>query len=414
MSNPETHFLPSSVTSQKLVERFASPSKLQHINDCVGYISDPEETEHAARGKKLHALMEEVADFFHSKYQAFPQQSFNSMQLPYNIIRKANPDDQQDLVTACEALATYMVCPESMTPMSKYTGFTHKKLYTSFDKERCFDMRCLDIPGLIDGTADLVLVEDDGHTCVATIIDYKFGVMPVNEPSKNLQAMAYALTVLHTYPTCQSVTFAFIQPALSVHVQHTFIRADMRGLHTLIKSIVARALAYTDNAEHYEPGSVCQWCARKAECPRVAGLALKIVEGIIDVHTKIHNFHLCVPSDLSRLLDICKVLEPWIEDLKAHATNLTLLNGVVVDNYKRVSRAGHKTIGDTELAWEVCKDHGMGINTFLSACKVSPGKLYDAASGVELDAHAIENALRDRFILTEGQSITYLKREGRI
>jgi len=148
------------------------------------------------------------------------------------------------------------------------------------------------------GFADRVLIAADRKT--AAVIDFKFGIHPVEPAENNLQGLAYALGVLRELPTIEKIHVFFVCPFMEDEdgedglIEHAeFDREALEKARLRIKVVVERAIeadkAYAQWEKEttiagkiqaldkidFNPTDGCLFCARAGKCPAVGALALK-------------------------------------------------------------------------------------------------------------------------------------------
>lgn len=111
------------------------------------------------------------------------------------------------------------------------------------------------------GTTDvLALYPDLEH---AEVIDFKMGLLEIEDPKTNIQGWAYCLGVFEKYPWVQTCTMSFIVPRqLDEPIYHTFSRNDMDLMHTRIRTIIKRR----EEGFITPHPSACRYCAKAARC----------------------------------------------------------------------------------------------------------------------------------------------------
>jgi Protein of unknown function (DUF2800). len=130
----------------------------------------------------------------------------------------------------------------------------------------------------------------------AEIIDWKFGMWPVEAASNNLQGMAYAMGIFRKFPDVDSVRVFFKQPHLEYITDHTFTRADLSEIYLRIQTIVARArvarakAAAGDWSDAKPACPLCNFCDNLGRCEKVLQFACTVG----------HKFHpLGIPADVT-------------------------------------------------------------------------------------------------------------------
>lgn len=176
----------------------------------------------------------------------------------------------------------------------------------------------------------------------AEIIDWKFGMWPVEEASNNLQGMAYAMGIFRKFPDVESVRVFFKQPLLNYLTDHTFTRADLSAIYLRIQTIVARAriargkCAAGDWSEAKPAYPLCNFCANLGKCDKVLDFACSVG----------HKFHpLGIPADVNPSLihdgantklamELASTLKVWCDAFKRQVNDRVIRGDAVVpDGY---------------------------------------------------------------------------------
>lgn len=119
------------------------------------------------------------------------------------------------------------------------------------------------------------------RTC-AELVDYKFGLWPVEKAENNLQGIAYALGLLKAYPTLKNVRLWFKQPNTGDLTEHLFTRESIAPLYLRVQVVVARArqaraLVVKEDFSMANPMvPVCNFCDNIGRCSKVLEIALKV------------------------------------------------------------------------------------------------------------------------------------------
>jgi hypothetical protein len=176
----------------------------------------------------------------------------------------------------------------------------------------------------------------------AEIIDWKFGMWPVEAASNNLQGMAYAMGIFRKFPDVESVRVFFKQPLLHYLTDHTFTRADLSAIYLRIQNIVARARIARVKAEAGDWSDanpacpLCNFCANLGRCTKVLEFACQVG----------HKFHpLGLPADITPSLiqdpqntklamELASVLKIWCDAFKRQVNDRVMRGDAVIpDGY---------------------------------------------------------------------------------
>lgn len=184
----------------------------------------------------------------------------------------------------------------------------------------------------------------------AEMVDFKFGLWPVEVAENNLQGIAYCLGLFKRFPTLEKIEFFFKQPAIENLTSHVFTRANSEALYLRVQVVVARARAARESksfetARPHLPA--CNFCANIGTCPKVAEFACRVGAKFYPLEipasitpTEVHN-----AKDTSVGLRLASVMEAWAKAFKATITDRVLRrDSEVPAGYKLQTRATRKII----------------------------------------------------------------------
>ena len=172
----------------------------------------------------------------------------------------------------------------------------------------------------------------------AEIIDWKFGMWPVEAASNNLQGMAYAMGIFRKFPDVEKVRVFFKQPLLKYITDHTFTRADLSAIYLRIQTIVARARiarakALAGDWSDAKPAyPLCNFCDNLGKCEKVLEFACEVG----------HKFHpLGIPADITPSLiqdaqntklamELASTLKVWCDAFKRQVNDRVIRGDAVV------------------------------------------------------------------------------------
>ena len=113
----------------------------------------------------------------------------------------------------------------------------------------------------------------------AWVVDYKFGVMSVEEATANPQLMAYALLIFENYAAVEEVNVRIIQPNALGRKETTAIysRLQLNAIKDGVKRVVD--MANSENAPYAEKiGGHCQFCRAKSVCEKQKQNLLQVAD----------------------------------------------------------------------------------------------------------------------------------------
>ncbi len=272
----------------------------------------------------------------------------------------------------------------------------------------------VDVCGLTFGTADVILL--GAHS--ATLIDYKFGRIAVEDAETNLQGQAYALGVFDLFGV-DSVTVVFLQPRCDLRTEHTFTRsADYERMRNRVATVIERA---EDPKSSYCPHPTnCQYCGAKARCPALASKALTVAEKLpdsLELPAVLDPQAITQPDQMALALKLAPVLIDWADAVKSHALEM-VRGGEEIPGYELKHRSGRRVIKQLESVWDIVHaEFDVPLEGFLPACSISVTSLEKAVKGSQPRGKGAEAIRRLNQLLTaEGlcltdPDITYLAKE---
>jgi len=226
----------------------------------------------------------------------------------------------------------------------------------------------VDVCGLTFGTADVILL--GAHS--VTLIDYKFGRIPVDDAEKNLQGFAYALGCFDLFGV-DSVTVVFLQPRCDLRTEHTFIRsADYERMKHRVETVIKRA--EEKNSPYCPHPTNCRYCGLKARCPALASKALAVVEKLpdsLELPAVLDPQAITQPDQMALALKLAPVLIEWADAIKAHALEM-VRGGEEIPGYELKHRSGRRVIKELSAVWDIVrKSFAVPLEEFLPACSIS-------------------------------------------
>jgi len=382
-----------------------SPSSLKNREQCPGFEPRKGDSVFSAEGHHLHFRMEMWA----AEQRGLP--------LP----KWKDKEPMPDLTVEQEGL------------LEKLQGYVSQLLH-GFDQdgvhlERKLDLRPLGLPGCDFGTADFIGIRQG----VATLIDYKFGKVEVDDPEENVQFHAYALAIFLTFPQVDCISVVALQPRLDCVSTATFMRADIPALTLRLKVIIERCEAMAVPFAQVMDGvvsiheefvlsqlnpqtSLCEYCAHIGTCPAVAAFALKLVPGpklpeVLNPHklTKDEN-------GLGQLFAWAKLCEEKGKSLQKEIGRVAQ-SGADVAGYHLVNGSTPSTLLDpVGLCQTLIKKHGFTEEQVFSCVQVSMEKVESIVAATapkgKKEAYALEinKKVKSGGFYKPGFGYSYLKK----
>ena len=272
----------------------------------------------------------------------------------------------------------------------------------------------VDVCGLTFGTADVILL--GAHS--ATLIDYKFGRIPVEDAEINLQGWAYALGCFDLFGV-DSVKVVFLQPRCDLRTEHTFTRsADYDRMKNRVESVIRRA--EEKNSPYNPHPDNCQYCGAKALCPALTAKAMMVVEKLperLELPAVMDPLQIAEPEQMALALRLAPVLIEWADAVKAHALEM-VRNGQEIPGYQLKHRNGRRVIKQLESVWDIVHaEFDLPLEGFLPACSISVTSLEKAVKSIREHGQGAKAIRKLNQLLTaEGlcvtdPEITYLAKE---
>lgn len=166
----------------------------------------------------------------------------------------------------------------------------------------------------------------------AEMIDYKFGVWPVEAANLNLQGIAYVLGAFKRWPKLDTIRFFFKQPLIQSLTEAVFLRSDIPRLYLRVQVVIARArqAQVLMNLEDWSMANptvpVCNFCNRIGSCPKVLEIALQVGKKFhpVGIPDNISPTILLEKTQTSLALRLAQVVQVWASAFRTQITNRVL------------------------------------------------------------------------------------------
>lgn len=201
------------------------------------------------------------------------------------------------------------------------------------------------------GYVDRVLID---HTRkYAEMLDWKFGLWPVDGAATNPQGIAYVLGLFKMYPTLERVRVFFKQPHLALTSEAEFTRAQIPELYLRIQTIVARAMAARAaddfaTATPTVPG--CNFCANIGRCPKVAAFACKVGNKFypLEIPDEITPTMVLTDRDTQLAMRLSQVLAVWAKAFRTQTTDRILRGDATIPaGFVLQQRSNREVVNDS-------------------------------------------------------------------
>ena len=211
------------------------------------------------------------------------------------------------------------------------------------------------------GSADIV--GRIGET--AYIVDWKFGDGVAVDVEENPQLMFYAAAAMRTDATkwafegATKVELVIVQPPYVKRWETT-----PRRIQLFEKELVAAVKTAQRPDAPLAQGDWCRWCAGKAICPIMLGVADRaLMYSLQDLDV----------DQLADYLELADALDGWTKDVRALAMQ-TLEAGLPVPGYKLVPKRGTRQWVDENKALAAMRDMGLNAEELTELTILSPAK----------------------------------------
>jgi hypothetical protein len=306
------------------------PSKLEFVEACPCYQSDPNTSAAAEEGKELH--------------KAFETEDISILQ----------EDEQREAVERCLSYCDSL----------KQDG-------TKVEKE----VR-LRAP-LTFGTLDWLGRHED-HVDIA---DAKFGRVLVSPANVNLQGQAYTYLAFHNNENVKSATVHFLAPRLDDISTCTYYREPH---YWTIQERISRAIRNADDPDSkpIPTEKACRYCARKANCPALGQIGLDVVKKAqlgIPSPEFFSPGSLITMEDRARAQLLAPVLVDWADQVKKANAAAVFEDNLDMPGFDLRSRSGGYKVEDAYcLIQELASHFEMDPSLFASCITTTLPKLVDA------------------------------------
>lgn len=268
------------------------------------------------------------------------------------------------------------------------------------------------------GTCDKLVVSENGKYALA--IDYKFGLMSVDDAEINAQVAAYTVGIFQEYSKLEELEFFLILPRQDEISFATFTREDSKKHLVRVSTIIRRAKE--QGGKIFNPNhNLCEFCGAQSKCDALAEKALVIAKKysaennepfpIPDIVTGDSHE---TPEKVAELLQLARLLKGWSDGVWAQARVLAFEEGWDIPGFKKIEVKTKRTISNTAAAFDLIgpgSEFNLSLDEFLKCCSgVAVGKLEDtikekAPRGEKAKrCEEAEDILRDSEVLTGGDS----------
>lgn len=232
------------------------------------------------------------------------------------------------------------------------------------------------------GYVDLCLMDWDGK--YAELVDYKFGLWPVEEAKSNLQGLAYILGLFKAYPKLESIRLFFKQPLLQSISEALVTRADIPAIYLRIQVVVARAREARKAGDYSMANPtvpVCNFCANIGKCTKVAELALKVGNKFhpLGVPDNITPTMIMSTKDTTLCVHLAQAVSIWADAFKRQLNDRVLRGECEVPPGMKLQTRQDREIVDPDAFQSVVESY-IGPAAYIKCCTPAFGKVEDEVS----------------------------------
>lgn len=340
-----------------------SPSTLQNLEQCPCYIGKDSQHVRAIAGTLAHKVMEtgeddqklddndslnaaECMDFCESRKVLFDNARVQEIDWVAEHF-----DDHPDAVAA--NVPEVIELKETYLPIDDLL-FDDPVPHPSGDKWKDGARR---VVATTAGYIDRALISHDGT--YAELLDWKFGIWPVEKAENNLQGIAYCLGLFKAYPKLKIVRFFFKQPAIGLLTSAAFTREQIPALYLRVQVVVAKARdarAKNDFSAARPAVPVCNFCALIGCCPKVAEFACRVGSKFypLEIPAEITPTMVQGPHQTSLGMRLAAVMLVWAAAFKTQTTDRVLRGAAdLPDGYEIQSKTSPREIIDMKKYREI-------------------------------------------------------------
>lgn len=270
---------------------------------------------------------------------------------------------------------------ETIDHLQKYVSYVREKgLGHTVMLEQRLSIEHITGENNAKGTADAVIVSENGETI--TVIDLKYGMGVRVDAEENPQLMIYALGALRQFDTLgdfKKVILVIHQPRLN-HISEWHTTPEVLHNFSLLVREAASEIKSAQQANNILPflapgEKQCKFCKAKANCP---ALATEIAKTFGVDFEDLNQNELPDPgvgASLSQKMAKVPLLEMLAKAVRAKV-EAELLSGVPVESYKLVEgKRGNRQWVDDDEAEKMLKSMRLNTEQMYDLSVKSPTKI---------------------------------------
>lgn len=204
------------------------------------------------------------------------------------------------------------------------------------------------------GYVDHALID---HTqTYAELIDWKFGMWPVETAENNLQGISYTLGLFRKFQRLQKIRFFFFQPLLGTQSDFIFYRDQIPALYLRVQTVVARARR---SAKMMETGDfstaipmipACNFCANIGSCEKVAAFMCKVGHKFypVEIPENITPSMVLEKTETTLALRLAQVVKVWADAFRSQVTDRAIRGDAPVPEGFYIQTQSRRKLVDKE------------------------------------------------------------------
>lgn len=208
--------------------------------------------------------------------------------------------------------------------------------------------------GTTAGYVDHIIL--DFQARYAEMVDYKFGVWPVEDAAVNLQGIAYVLGVFKKFRKIDTIRFFFKQPLIESMSEAVFSRSDIPKLYLRIQTVVARTrLARIKKTEGDWSMATpripaCNFCNEIGRCPKVGAFALQVGQKFfpVEIPADIDPIALHDKTSATLCMRLAQLVTVWASAFKTQLTNRILEGRAEMPSGFKLTTSTRRELTDKE------------------------------------------------------------------
>lgn len=347
-----------------------SMSKLPYFEACAGFESGGGTNEAALEGTRLHEILDEVVEVIkkHGIGQITAEDALSHvLDQPESV---ADENDELLLRQCCAVLDEWISAGTVVA--------LHNEIKVHIRNDENAE--------LTNGHLDLLI---EYNTGVGVLIDWKFGWVPVQDASINLQGHGYALGCFQQFSHLQKIAVLFFQPKINRRTEHVLDRTmDQATVYSKIEGVLTAA---ADENSPLAPNPYCDYCVHNGDCPALVGEAVRAVRQYtrLPLPESLDIEKLDTPEKLIKAHYVLERLKTVVESskIKDHLLELAKASGgeleaeIVPGQVARISvqsRSAKRSVSDPLLIANVISDVlpiEQAQQVVLAACNPAVGEL---------------------------------------